>query len=234
MITLGTTELFIPGRSLPRGEFEEYSTSLFEAWDARLQAELSVPDYSVSLEAEEGSVTVTATVAAALVALYGGVSKYNSFLSGLETIAKQVRTAGDHLVDRAAVPFTRLNVQPRIHRRSGDLGRIQRLLRRVQRQEISVEEALGEAEKIIGPDAATAPDFMQRLADTLVTLGHHPEQLILPMELPDEVEVLPPAIGDRQRPAVTQRPSSAPQPRFRVEVWRNSRSGKREVRITEL
>jgi hypothetical protein len=234
MITLGTTELFISGPSLPRGEFEEYSTSLFEAWDARLQAELGVPDYSISLEAEEGSVTVIATVGATAVALYGGISKYNSFLSGLETIAKQVRSAGDVLAARAAVPFTRLNLQPRVRKRTGDLGKLQRLLRRVQREEMSVEEALAEAEKIVGPEAATAPDFMRRLSDTVLTLGRHPEQLTLPMELPDEVEG--PALTDRERhrEAVAARPPSPPQPRFRVEVWRNSRSGKREVRITEL
>lgn len=234
MVDLGSTELFIPGPTLSREDFQEYSTRLFDDWEARLQQELSLPDYSISLEVEEGSVTAVAAVAATLGAIYTGISKYNSFLGGLTTITKQVRAAGDYFAHRATEPFTRLNLQPRVRRRTGTLGRLQRLLRRVQHQELSVEEAITEAQNIVGSDADTAPEFMLQLSTTIVTVGRHPEQLVLPMDLPEEVEPEP-------TPAVTRGPRSdapkvpgPPRPRFRVEVWRESRTGKREVRITEL
>ncbi len=234
MIDLGTTEIFILGPTLPRKEFEQYSTRVFDDWDARLQRELSVSDYSVSLEVEEGSVTAVATVAATLSAVYLGISNYGSFISGLETIAKQVRGAGDYLAHRATAPFTRLNLPPRVRRRSGDLGRIRRLFRRVQRQEISIGEAMIEAEQIVGSDAREAPDFMEQLAATIISVGQHPQQLVLPMDLPEEIESGPMPSDELRPRAVSPNAPVVPRPRFRVTVWRESRTGKREIRITEL
>jgi hypothetical protein len=237
MIDLGRTEFYIAGPTLPRGEFEVYSTELFDEWEARLQRDFNVPDYSLSLEVEEGSVSGIAIVAAALSAVYLGIGNYGSFISGLETIRKQVRAAGAHLAEQAASPFVRLNLRPRVTQRGGTLGKLQTLFRKVQRQEISAENALHEAEQLLGPEAVEVPDFMNRLSGALVSVRHY-EQLLLPIDLPEEVvsesepelESVPIPVG---RPAATKT-QLPPKPRFRIEVWRNSRSGKREVRITEL
>lgn len=237
MIDLGRTEFYIAGPTLPRGEFEAYSTHLFDEWEARLQRDFNVPDYSLSLEVEEGSVSGIAVVGAALAAVYVGIGNYGSFISGLETIKKQVRAAGAHLAEQAANPFVRLNVRPRVTQRGGTLGQLQRLFRKVQRQEISAADAVREAEQLLGPEASAAPEFMNRLSDALRSARQY-EQLLLPMELSEDAAVEPdsePESGpDRVSRPPTGKTQLPPKPRFRVEVWRNSRSGKREVRITEL
>src|SRR4051794_19854857 len=101
MIDLGRTEFYIAGPTLPRGEFEAYSTHLFDAWEARLQSDFNVPDYSLALEVEEGSVSGIAVVGATLSAIYLGIGYYGSFIAGLETIRQQVGAAGAHLADQA-------------------------------------------------------------------------------------------------------------------------------------
>lgn len=234
MIDLGTTELFIAGPTLPRDEFETYSTQLFEDWDGRLQNDLALPDYSISLEVEDGSLTVVGTVGATLLALYVGIGNYGSFVAGLETISKQVRAAGDHLSARASAPFTRLNLRPRIRRKGGTLGQLQRLFIRVQRREISVEEAVGESERILGDEDLGKAEFLDRLSSALSDVRIPPQQLVLPMDLPEDRFPKSDEQIDAGSAPVRPKPVLSPKPRFRVEFWRESKTGKREMRIVEL
>lgn len=234
MIDLGTTSFYLDAPVMTRDEFEKYSTRLFEQWDERLSADLKLPDYSLVLEIEEGSVDGLATVGVVAAAFVAGVTAYGGFISGLETIGRQVRAAGDYLADRAADPFVRLNLKPRVRRRSGKLGQLQRLLARVQRRELDAEAALREAEGFLAEDAAESPELMRLLGDTLRTLPRHPQQLALPMELPEEV--IPESEASTGLGARVRRkpPYLPPKQQWRVEVWRESRTGKRQVRITEI
>lgn len=52
MIEIGSTNFLINVPSLPRDEFEQYSTSLFDEWDKVVEENLVFPDYSISLEIE--------------------------------------------------------------------------------------------------------------------------------------------------------------------------------------
>ena len=56
MIGIGNTEFLIAVRSLAKDDFEVYSSQLFDTWDEYIQQSLKVPDYSISLEIEEGSI----------------------------------------------------------------------------------------------------------------------------------------------------------------------------------
>jgi hypothetical protein len=56
MIDLGTTDFFIGVPSMSRGKFKEYSTRLFDEWEDHVSRTLELPDYSLALEVEEGSV----------------------------------------------------------------------------------------------------------------------------------------------------------------------------------
>ncbi|HEY5491465.1 MAG TPA: hypothetical protein VIK25_09790 [Gemmatimonadaceae bacterium] len=218
--------------AMPREEFRVYSTQLFDEWDESLGTDFALKEYSLRLEVEEGSVVGLAFIGATLGALYYGIASYPSFVEGLQKIQSHVRTAGDHLVLRAAEPFTRLNLKPRITRRSGVPGQLQRLLLRVKRREIDVEVAMREAERLLGAEAAASPDFMRALAGSLMQVRRNPEQLFLPMELPEEVD----ARAGRERPSRAKTPKESPPhlQHLKIEVWRDTRTGKRRVRITEL
>jgi hypothetical protein len=94
MIDLGSTDFYFRVPSMPRKEFEAYSSQLFDIWDAHVGRELSLEDYALSLEVEEGSVKGRGTILAGLLALYVGIGQYGSFIRGIQTIRGQVASAG--------------------------------------------------------------------------------------------------------------------------------------------
>jgi hypothetical protein len=234
MIDLGTTSFSLDVPVMSRDAFEEYSTRLFDEWDSWLASELALPDYSLSLQLEEGSVDGTATVAALIEAFLKGIIAYGGLVAGVEAIRKQVRAAGDHLAGRAAAPFTMLNLKPRVRRRTGQLGQLQRLFVKVQRRDLSVEEALSEAEAVLGENAIKSTEFMTMLSDALQGIRQDPEQLVLPMPLPEELQVDASPATSRSPQARKKAGAQPVQQLWRVEVWRESKTGKREVRIMEL
>jgi hypothetical protein len=234
MLDIGTTGFSLDAPTLSRRELRAYSTQLFDEWEDRLSADFALRDYALRLEIEEGSIEGLAYVGASIAALYSGIATYPSFLQGLEKIRSQVRQAGDYLVQRAATPFTTLGLKPRVSRRTGVPGQLQRLFLRVKRREISVELAMIEAERLLGPEASFEPNFIDELADSFADVETIPEQLLLPMELPpenDRESSRTEATKERQtRTSVTQTPTQ----QLKVEVWRDTRTGKRKVRVTEL
>lgn len=84
MIDLGGTDLYINVPSLPREEFERYSTNLFDEWESYIGKILKIPDYALALEIEEGSIKVSANIAAYIAAIYIGIGQYGSFMSGAQ------------------------------------------------------------------------------------------------------------------------------------------------------
>ena len=234
MIDLGSTSFYLGAPVMSREDFEAYSTRLFEEWDTRLAGELNLSDYSLTLELEEGSVEGLGTVGVVIGVLLAGISNYGGLVTGLEAIGKQVRSAGDYLADRAAAPFVMLNLKPRVRRRSGKLGQLQRLFVRVQRRDISAEEALREAEDFLADDATESPDFMELLGSTLRGIPRNPEQLALPMRLPEDAIPEGEASADLGARARKRPLALPPKQQWRVEVWRESRTGKRHIRITEV
>lgn len=71
-----------------------------------------------------------------------------------------MRAAGDCIAAKAVVPCMRLDLKPRVHHRSGAIGKLQRLFVRVQRHERDPEQALQEAEEFLGADAGESPEFV--------------------------------------------------------------------------
>ncbi|MFA5940270.1 MAG: hypothetical protein WC809_13010, partial [Sinimarinibacterium sp.] len=90
MLDVGSTDfnLIIPG--VDPGELESLSTSLFDRWEAYVDQSLALPDYSLFLQVEEGSIKGLAKMGTAVGALYLGIGAYGDFISGLTTIGKQL------------------------------------------------------------------------------------------------------------------------------------------------
>lgn len=234
MIDLGTTNFYIGVPSMPRDEFESYSTQLFDEWDDYVEKTLLLPDYSLALEVEEGSVKGGGRIAVVLGALYLGIGNYGSFISAIQTIREQVSTAGDFLAERAGLPFASSGVQPKVRKRGGSLAHLQRLFVKVQRGEMTPDQAMREAEAHFGDDATTAPEFMQKLEESFEQTPRFHQQLQLPLdEL--EMEGLVPSSGKDRLPRPSNpKPTLPPPLQFRVEVWRDSKKAQRKIRVIQL
>lgn len=234
MIDLGVTEFYIDVPSLPRHEFETYSTKLFDEWEAYAEQVLKVPDYALSLEVEEGSIKGVARIATALCALYIGIGQYGSFVSGIQTIKGQVSSVADFLSVHAVAPFSSSNVKPRFKRNSGSLGKLHRLFAKVQQGKITAEQAMVEAEKIFGDEANSAPDFVDGMRISLEDMPVLAKQLELPLGDFGERFLLPPTMKASETRSRLPNPEVPIGQQFRVEVWRESKKEKRKVRIVNL
>lgn len=234
MIDIGTTDFYIGVPSMPRHEFEEYSTRLFDEWEAYVEKTLMLPDYYLALEVEEGSVKGGGKIAVLLGALYFGIGNYGSFVSGLQTIRGQISSVGDFLAEQAAAPFESGGFKPKVRKHGDSLSHLQRLFVKVQRGEMTVEYAMHESEALFGDEATTVPEFMQKLHESFEQAPRFPQQLPLPLDT-HEYEALLSSNDKGLRPRPSRPKPSLPSPQqFRVEVWRESKKGERRVRVFKL
>jgi hypothetical protein len=234
MIDLGRTDFLIVVPSLPRSQFEEYSTQLFDAWESRVGESLALTDYSLGLEVEEGSIKGSGKVLAYAGVLYLAIGNYGDFISGLQTIRSQVGAVGDYLAERAAVFADSGNRETIVRKRSGTLGQLQRLFVKVQAREMTVEQAMLEAEALLGEDATTSPEFMHALKESLAKAPLHPEQLSLVLKDLTLGNTVTESTKDRRRGPNKPKPVVPPSQQLRVEVWRESKKGQKKVRVIEL
>lgn len=233
MIDIGTTDFYIGVPSMPRHEFDGYSTQLFDEWEKFIGTTLALPDYRLALEVEEGSVKGAGKIAVGLYALYMGIGNYGSFISGIQTISTQVSSVGDFLANRPTAPFESRGVAPKIRKNGESLSRLQRLFVKVQRGEITVEQAMQESEVLFAGEASTCPEFMKKLQESFAQAPRFPQQIALPLETLEQGTLLP--SGSKKRQPRPNLPKPAPlSQQFRVEVWRESKKGKRNVRIIKL
>jgi len=233
MIAIGTTEFYFAAPNFPRSRLEKYSLTLFDSWELSVERNLLLPDYSLSLEIEEGSISGKGKLAATLGAVYLSIAGYGSFISGLQTIRDQITTVSDVLAETAGKQVGIQHGYTKVKKRSEVLGSLQRLFVRVQRGEISPEQAIGEAEALIGADANESPAFMSSLMQSLIEAPRFHEQIPLPLDSLDDT--IP---GERpekeRRPRKPSAPSWPTPAHLRVEVWRESKKQKKNFRTTNV
>lgn len=234
MIDLGSTDFFISVPSLPRKDFEGYSTHLFDMWEEYVGQTLKLPDYSLVLEVEEGSVKGGGRIAVAIAALYFGIGHYGEFIHGVHVIREQLSAVGDFLAEHASSPFKSTGCETKVRKHGGSLAHLQQLFAKVQRREITTDQAMHEAEALFGDDAATAPEFMCDLQKAFSqTPLVHQQVPLLPDATEEEIEL---ANGNKPPKQRLPRPKSiAPPPQqLRVEVWRDSKNGEKKIRVVQL
>ena len=76
-----------------------------------------------------------------------------------------------------------------------------------------------QAAVIIGDDAATAPEFMAQLNESLRNAPRYPQQIILPFEGCDD-EPTPPEKNNQTPRFPKPIPSLPPATQLRIEIWR--------------
>ncbi|MFT7412085.1 MAG: hypothetical protein ACI9J4_000440 [Paraglaciecola sp.] len=234
MAHIGTTDIYIGVESLPRGEFEEYSTHLFDQWDDFVSSSVNLPDYSPSLHIEEGSIKGRAKIAAALGALYFGIAQYGSFISGLNTIQKQIKMAGDYLGKKAVTPFSDSGVKPRVRNKGESLSQLKQLFKKVESGEISSEEAIIMANTIFGEELSQAPDFKDALEESLVKTQLAPiQESLIFVDAQGELLETPESFPQKPKKPLPREPLPITDA-YRVEVWRESKKGKKNVKVIVL
>ena len=234
MANIGTMDFYIGVPSLPRKEFEEYSTKLFDEWEAYVGSNLELQDYSLVLEVEEGSIKAKGKIFATLGIIYIGIGQYGSFISGLETIQSQIRSVGDYLGTQASSPFESSLAKPRLRKRGESLTRLQNLFTKVQHGDITVDMAMKETEIIFGSELDDVPEFINDLKDSLERTPLLPKQMPLTLVDSDGEEIMPES--STKRDPIPRKPRE-PAPildQYRVEFWRESKKSKRNIKIIIL
>lgn len=232
MIEIGSTDFLIKVPSLPEKDFEQYSSKLFDQWEESLEKSLSLTDYSISLEIEEGSISGKAKIAAAAGAIYMGIANYGGFISGLQTIRSQISYVNSVLVENAKQPFDCAKKDVTIRNRGGALARLQSLFHKVQSGTLTADEAVLYAIEIFGEEAENIPGLVEQLRKELENTPKYPEQLSFiedeSVECVDESETSPKA------PQTKRTPQPVPvSQQFRIEIWRESKKGKKRVKLTK-
>lgn len=232
MIDLGSVSFHIGVPSLSKDELEAYSSDLFDKWEKHLTEELNLKDFSISLEVEDGSIFGKGKIATTLPKLYVGIALYGSFISGLQTIKRQATEGGSYLLEQANKPDEASDGTYETHKKGGDLGQIERLFSKVQRNEMTVEEAMQKAEAIFGDEVDTAPKFMDELEESLAETPRMPEQLNIELDEASSSKPESPKPKPRQNKAPSVRPT--PTLHNRIEIWRESKDGKKRIRVTQV
>ncbi len=216
MIDIGSNSFVIKVPHLPPQEFERYSSSLFDEWEKSLEKTLILPDYSISLEIEEGSIKGKGKIAAALTVVYFGIGTYGDFISGLETIYNQVSYASNALFKSAASSFGGSNANVRTSKRGGAISRLRTIFNKVQRGEYTVDEAMEHANNLFGEEGKETPEFMHELHQQFEQAPRLPEQQVFNDEGWEEIPI-------EDIPSTPHKPRPKPTPiqqQYRVVVWR--------------
>lgn len=236
MIEIGSVSIFIPITKLSKLELEDYSISLFDSWENDLNNSLAIPDYSILLEVEDGSIGIKGKIAATAIALYTGISQYGSFISGVEIISKQASAAIESLASKATKNHTAKANPPMIRKSGGDLVRIKNLLHKVQQQKISVEYAVREIEKILDKSQDSSSSLMSEIERSLNNSPFYPEQEKFDFGASTSLQMVKEPKSVKNSPS-NRGPINLPnnhQDRFRIELWRESKNDKKNLRVIKV
>lgn len=233
MIGIGSTNIYIDIPSLSRDELERYSKALFEEWEAYVDSHLELSDYSLSLSVEDGSVKTIGKIAVGISALYIGIGQYGSFVSGLKTIKQQVTDVSEYLGQRSVAPFSDQRISPKVQKRGEALSKLEGVFKKVENGVITTEEAMEESKAIFG-EVEEAPEFFENLESTLMEVPANPSEDQLEIAFPEEEHQKLPEKQEppKKRPKAPKNPAP-PIDHYRVEVWRDSRKDRLNVRVTK-
>lgn len=235
MLDLGTTEFDLSVPSLPATELEALSDKLFDDWEQFLDGTLSLSDFSLSLQVEDGSIKGRAAIGAVLGVLYIGIGNYGDFVSGLNTIGGQLAGARNWFVDQAKTVFSCPNELAKQRKSGGSLGAIQKLFVRVQKGEITPEQATAQARSILGDEVIVESGFLEDLKQALHGCPAFPTQMAMVFDdNHDSEQHLPGSKDPAPRKRQPKFPGIPPGPQYRVEVWRESKKSKKKIRVTPI
>src|SRR5688572_7035550 len=99
MIEIATVDFRLGAAPLGEQALRREATTLFDAWERRLNDELPLPDYAVYFELAEGSLNGKGKVAAAALAVYLAIGNFGDFVGGVREMSTIARRSGQFLLD---------------------------------------------------------------------------------------------------------------------------------------
>ncbi|ARU28484.1 hypothetical protein [Cellvibrio sp. PSBB006] len=233
MLDLGSTDFNLSIASVAASQLEVLSNSLFDEWDAYVDQALILPDYSLFLQVEEGSIIGRGHIMAGAKALVIGLTAYGGLMSGVDIVNKQLKSTNRFLAEQAQTIFACPDSRATVRKRGGAPASLQRLFSRVQRGELTPDEATILAQSILGEDESEIPGFFEVLSKAFHECPNLPKQEQLPFD--ELVEELPIELINKKAPKTPKpRPPNIPALHYRVEVWRESKGNRKQTKVTVL
>ena len=233
MLELGTLDFYLSVGQLSASDLEASSMALFDEWDGFVDQHLKIPDYSLRLQVEDGSVKGWGMIAATLGTLYFGIGKYGDFISGLKTITEQVSATNEFLVQQAKQRFSCPENDAKSKKHGGALAEINRLFVRVRDGRLTAAQATELAKHALGEEANNSSDFISEMANAFKNCPRSLTQQSFPFEDFSEESLLTESglVGQRK----PRQPSPRPVPPFSqhllIEVWRESKRNLKQTRV---
>lgn len=234
MLDLGQTEFRLAVPGLAAASLESLSNSLFDEWEEYVGKALSLPDYSLFLQVEEGSINGWGKIKANAKYFVVGISVYGGFFSGLDVIGKQLGASRNFLADHARSTFSCPANKATTRKSGGSPAYLQRLFARVQRGELTPEEATLLAENHLAGDVDEAPGLLNALAEAFRECPKLPLQVSLPLEELGEIPIPQSVPRDPPTPPKQKPLDVPPVLKHRVEVWRDSKRNFKRIKVSSL
>ena len=233
MLDLVTTSFLIKTPVFDRDALERYSSELFDEWDRYVETHLHLSDYALTLVIEEGSIKGKGTIAATALVLYIAIGNYGDFISAVKTIQEQASYVTNALFDKAKSRFQCIDTRGNSKTSNGEVFYLRRLFERVQRGQMTPDQAIEEISQRWGEEATSSPEFLKDLASSLAAAPRYPEQLSLSDDSWEQCL-------DTDAPEREPKPRSPHAPEFpipqqyRIEISRSSKGDKKKVKFTKV
>ena len=231
MLNIGQTSFNIHVPSLPSDQFESYSTNLFDGWESDVAGAIPFDDYAISLEVEEGSIKGIGRIAVAASVFYIGIGNYGDFIGGLESIYKQVTYVGERLFQAAKSSVGGNSARASKRTSAGVISSMKRLFEDVRNGSLTVDEAMSRFESMLGKELADNSEFVQDMRNQLEAAPPYPEQLSLAQDDWEERDLL--TLPQKVSRSPRRKPEPSPE-HFRIEIWRESRNDRKQVKFTKV
>lgn len=232
MLDLGQTRfhLAIPGGA--GDTLESLSIGLFDEWEDYVDQTLTLSDYSLFLQIDEGSINGLGKIAVRADVLVKTIALYGSFFYGLEIIGLQLGDGRDFLAEQARRTFACPADKAINQKKGGSPAYLKGLFTQVQSGHLTVNEAVLRAQRYFLQQGDDAIGLVAALEDAFRDCQKRPVQLPLPLEAPNETLIpqsTPRNLPRQPNPKAPQIPVGL---KSRVEVWRDSKQKRKNSKTS--
>jgi hypothetical protein len=232
MLNLGNTDFVLAIPSIPEHELSQLSLSLFDLWEKRIEIAVPVPDYSLFLEVENGSIKGSGKILSAVQTTVQAVVLIGGFASGIEYINMSLRFAHRELPSLAGQVFGAPSTNITFKSSKSDINYICNIFESVRKRKLDITVAMAKIQLKFGAEVTSNPEFMKILAEALEACDHYPEQAQFPFTNDhDDLDLKSDSTPDKPRRNKTPIPNFPSQMQIRVEVWRESKNKPKQSRI---
>jgi hypothetical protein len=199
MITVVSTSLHVDLKLHGEDEHKEYADALFTTTESIVLELLPELEKEIHVILTEASLKIQTKIGIVIGLLYQAICSYGAFWQGLDTINRQCKQVAATINERQ-IQRLKLDKEKIFRQRgtSGALGRLKRVMDRVEHGELTAKEGMEIAQKLFPtPEASSAEPFFHdldksfRAYEKLSRERRPPSQHLQVLETPETIEQLP-------------------------------------------